>query len=170
MEICETNNKTDKVFIDFLYIFRIPISKEKEKYMSNEDSFKQFPFDSKRKRMTTIIKNKEFPTGYRLFSKGAGENATVFCNYFLDPNTNTKIPLDNIKSKEIKYSIKEFNKNRLSSLYVAYKDITKEEYENCENPQKNNKLIDEYDLIFLAVFGIRDSLSDGVKRSCKKML
>ena len=98
--------------------------------MSNEDSFKRFPFDSKRKRMTTFIKNKEFPTGYRLFSKGAGENARVFCNYFLDPNTNAKKPLDNIKSMEIKHSIEKLNKDRLSSLYVAYKDITEEEYEN----------------------------------------
>ena len=47
MEICETKNKTDKAFIDFLYRFRAPISVEKEKYLSNEDSFKQFPFDSK---------------------------------------------------------------------------------------------------------------------------
>ena len=68
MEICETKNKTDKAFIDFVYRFRSPISVEKEKYLSNEDSFKQFPFDSKRKRMTTFIKSKDFPTGYRLFS------------------------------------------------------------------------------------------------------
>ena len=79
-EICETKNKTDKAFIDFLYRFKSPISTEKEKYLSNEDSFKQFPFDSKRKRMTTFIKSKDFPTGYRLFSKGGGENARVFCN------------------------------------------------------------------------------------------
>ena len=87
MEICETKNKTDKAFIDFLYRFRSPISTEKDKYLSNEDSFKQFPFDSKRKRMTTFIKSKDFPTGYRLFSKGGGENARVFCHYYLEPDT-----------------------------------------------------------------------------------
>ena len=64
MEICETKNKTDKAFIDFLYRFRSPISIEKDKYLNNEDSFKQFPFDSKRKRMTTFVKSKDFPTGY----------------------------------------------------------------------------------------------------------
>ena len=165
MEICETKNKTDKAFIDFVYRYRAPISVEKEKYLSNEDSFKQFPFDSKRKRMTTFIKCKDFPTGYRLFSKGGGENARVFCNYFLDPDTNAKKPLDDSVSMKIKQSIEEFNKDKLRSLYIAYKDITKEEYENCEKPQKNNKLIDEYDLIFLAVFGIKDSLRDGVKEA-----
>ena len=168
MEICETKNKTDKAFIDFVYRFRSPISVEKEKYLSNEDSFKQFPFDSKRKRMTTFIKSKDFPTGYRLFSKGGGENARVFCNYFLDPDTCDKKALDDSISMKIKQSIEEFNKDKLRSLYIAYKDITKEEYENCEKPQKNNKLIDEYDLIFLSVFGIKDSLRDGVKEAVRK--
>ena len=168
MEICETKNKTDKAFIDFVYRFRSPISVQKEKYLNNEDSFKQFPFDSKRKRMTTFIKSKDFPTGYRLFSKGGGENARAFCNYFLDPDTSAKKPLDDSISMKIKQSIEEFNKDKLRSLYIAYKDITKEEYENCEKPQKNNKLIDEYDLIFLAVFGIKDSLRDGVKEAVRK--
>ena len=49
MEKCETKNKTDKAFIDFLYRFRAPISKEKEKYLKDESNFKQFPFDSKKK-------------------------------------------------------------------------------------------------------------------------
>ena len=118
--------------------------------------------------MTTFIKSKDFPTGYRLFSKGGGENARVFCNYFLDPDTCAKKALDDSISMKIKQSIEEFNKDKLRSLYIAYKDITKEEYENCEKPQKNNKLIDEYDLIFLAVFGIKDSLRDGVKEAVRK--
>ena len=168
LEICETKNKTDKAFIDFLYRFRSPISKEKDKYLNNEDSFKQFPFDSKRKRMTTFVKSDDFKKGYRLFSKGGGENARVFCSHYLDPDTCTEKSLDDSVSMKIKQSIEEFNKDKLRSLYIAYKDITKEEYENCEKPQKNNKLIDEYGLVFLAVFGIRDSLRDGVKEAVKK--
>ena len=168
MEICETKNKTDKAFIDFLYRFKSPISKEKEKYLKNESSYKQFPFDSKRKRMTTFIKHKEFPTGYRLFSKGGGENALVFCKFYLDPNTGEKKSLDDGVSMQIKQSIEDFNKDKLRSLYIAYKDISQYEYENCEKTGKNNKLVDQYDLVFLAVFGIKDSLRDGVKEAVKK--
>ena len=167
MEICETKNKTDKAFIDFLYRFKSPISIEKEKYLKDETCFKQFPFDSKRKRMTTFIKNKEFPTGYRLFSKGGGENARVFCKFYLDPVTGDKKLLDDVVSMQIKQSIEEFNKDKLRSLYIAYKDISNIEYENCEK-EKDNKLIDQYDLVFLAVFGIKDSLRDGVKEAVKK--
>ena len=168
LEICETKNKTDKAFIDFLYRFKSPISKEKEKYLKDESSYKQFPFDSKRKRMTTFVKNADFPTGYRLLSKGGGENARVFCHYYLDPNTGEKKPLDDSVSMQIKQSIEEFNKDKLRSLYIAYKDISAKEYENCEKLGKNDKLIDEYDLVFLAVFGIKDSLRDGVKEAVKK--
>ena len=168
MEICETKNKTDKAFIDFLYRFRAPISKEKDKYLKDESSFKQFPFDSKKKRMTTFVKNKEFPTGYRLFSKGGGENARVFCKYYMDPNTGEKKSLDDSVSMQIKQSIEEFNKDKLRSLYIAYKDIKGNEYENCEKEDSNGKLIDQDDLVFLAVFGIKDSLRDGVKEAVKK--
>ena len=168
MEICETKNKTDKAFIDFLYRFKSPISIEKEKYLNQEEGFKQFPFDSKRKRMTTFIKSKDFTTGYRLFSKGGGENAIVFCKYYLDPNTGEKKTLDDSISTHIQQSIEEFNKDKLRSLYIAYKDISGSEYENCEKPDSNGKLIDQDGLIFLAVFGIKDSLRDGVKEAVKK--
>ena len=69
METCETKNKTDKAFIDFLYRFRVSISEERTKYISNKNFYKQIPFDSKRKRMTTFVNNDEFPSKYRLFSK-----------------------------------------------------------------------------------------------------
>jgi Ca2+ transporting ATPase len=167
-EICETKNKTDKAFIDFLYRFKSPISVEKEKYLKDERNYKQFPFDSKKKRMTTFIKNNDFPTGYRLFSKGGGENARIFCKYYLDPNSGERKALDDSISMQIKQSIEEFNKHKLRSLYIAYKDISQYEYENCEKPGDNNKLIDEFDLVFLAVFGIKDSLRDGVKEAVRK--
>ena len=168
IEICETKNKTDKAFIDFLYRFRSPISKEKEKYIKDESSFKQFPFDSKRKRMTTFVKNSELSTGYRLFSKGGGENALLFCKFYLDPDTGEKKTLDDSVSTQIRQSIEDFNKNKLRSLYIAYKDINEKEYINCDKVDKDNKLVDQDNLIFLAVFGIKDSLRDGVKEAVKK--
>ena len=167
-EICETKNKTDKAFIDFLYRFRSPISVQKDRYLKDEDNFRQFPFDSKRKRMTTFIKHKDFPTGYRLFSKGGGENARVFCKYYMDPNTGEKKTLDDSISTQIKQSIEEFNKDKLRSLYIAYKDISGNEFENCETPDSEGKLIDQDNLVFLAVFGIKDSLRDGVKEAVRK--
>ena len=168
LEICETKNKTDKAFIDFLYRFKSPISVQKNKYLNEEGKFKQFPFDSKRKRMTTFILSKDFPKGCRLFSKGGAENVSVFCKSYLDPDTGNIKPLDDGTISTIKFAIENFNKNKLRSLYIAYKDITEKEYNNCEKVNNDNKLIDQYDLVFLAVFGIKDSLRDGVKEAVQK--
>ena len=159
-EKCETKNKTDKAFIDFLYRFRSPISVEKEKYLKNQSFYKQFPFDSKRKRMTTFVNNEEFPSNYRLFSKGGGENAAIFCKSYLDPENGSIKPMDEKSIARIKESIERFNKDKLRSLYIAYKDITKDEYDNCEKINDEGKLLDQYGMVFLGVFGIRDSLRD----------
>ena len=167
-EKCETKNKTDKAFIDFLYRFKSPISVQKEKYLKNQLCYKQFPFDSKRKRMTTFVNHDDFPSKYRLFSKGGGENASLFCKSYLDPENGTIKPMDDKTIDTIKNTIKDFNKDKLRSLYIAYKDITKEEYTNCEKPNEEGKLIDTYGLVFVGVFGIRDSLRDGVIEAVKK--
>ena len=167
-EICETKNKTDKAFIDFLYRFKSPISVEKDKYLSSADNFKQFPFDSKRKRMTTFVKNSEFTKGYRLFSKGGAEKATTYCKSYLDPKTGNVEPLKDENLTFITDTIEDFNKDKLRSLYICYKDITQEEYDNCEKVDSNGNLIDQKDLVFVGVFGIRDSLRDGVKEAVLK--
>ena len=168
IEKCETKNKTDKAFIDFLYRFKSPISIEKEKYLKNQSVYKQFPFDSKRKRMTTFVNNEEFSSGYRLFSKGGAENAALFCNTYLDPENGSIKPMDDKVVERIKNSIRDFNKDKLRSLYIAYKDITKEEYDNCGKLNDEGKLIDQYGMVFLGVFGIRDSLRDGVVEAVGK--
>ena len=168
MEVCDTKNKTDKAFIDFLYRYRSPISIERDKYLSDENSYKQFPFDSQKKRMTTFIKNPNFPTGYRLFSKGGGESALLYCSYYIDPDTGNQEYLDESVISHIKNKIEDFNKNKLRSLYIAYKDITEEEYNDAEKANSEGKLIDQYGLIFLCAFGIRDSLRDGVIEAVRK--
>ena len=60
MEICKTKNKTGKQFRDFLYRFKSPISKERDIYLNDQNSYKQFPFNSQKKRMTTFIHNSDF--------------------------------------------------------------------------------------------------------------
>ena len=167
-EVAETKNKTDKAFIDFLYRFKSPISVEHEKYLTSAENYKQFPFDSKRKRMTTFIKNDSFPTKFRLFSKGGAENATKFCTKYLDPQTGEIKTLDDANIKFIDDTIEEFNKDKLRSLYVCYNDISENDFNNCEHPNSQGKLIDQHDNIFLTVFGIKDSLRDGVTEAVIK--
>ena len=167
-EVCDTKNKTDKAFIDFLYRYKSPISKERDKYLIDENSYKQFPFDSQKKRMTTFIKNPNFPSGHRLFSKGGGESALLYCSYYIDPDTGKQEYLDEAFSSHIKKQIEEFNKAQLRTLYIAYKDITEDDYNEPEKLNSEGKMVDQYNLVFLCAFGIRDSLRDKVKEAVKK--
>ena len=168
-ETCETKNKTDKAFIDFLYRFKVSISKERTKYISNKNYYKQIPFDSKRKRMTTFIRHDSSDTGYRLYTKGGAEKVNIYCKSYLDPETGNVKPLGDTERTFISDSIQEFNRQMLRSLYVCYKDIKQEEFENAEkfrNPQGGE--LDQSDLIFIACVGIRDSLRNGVKEAVAK--
>ena len=169
MEICETKNKTDKAFIDFLYRFRVSISGERTKYISDKNYYKQIPFDSKRKRMTTFIRHDSSDTGFRLYTKGGAEKVNLYCSKYLDPETGEVKPLGDTEKSFIYDSIQEFNRQMLRSLYVCYKDIKKDEFENAENfKNPEGKDIDQYDLIYIACVGIRDSLRNGVKDAVAK--
>ena len=142
--------------------FGVPIGEEKNKYLSHRNLYKQFPFDSKRKRMTTFIKSEEFPSQYRLFSKGGGEYATSYCKYYLDPENGKIVQMNENCKRRIQESITNFNKDKLRTIYIAYKDITKEEFINYDKENDEGKLIDQYDMVFLAVFGFRNSFKDGL--------
>ena len=87
--------------------------------------------------------SKDFPKGCRLFSKGGAENVSIFCKSYLDPDTGNIKSLDEGTISTIKFAIEDFNKNKLRSLYIAYKDITENEFNNCEKLNNDNKLIDQ---------------------------
>ena len=167
-ETCESKNKTDKGFIEFLYQFRSPISEEKEKYMSSPDNYKIFPFDSKKKRMTTFVKNENFPTGYRLFTKGGSENAMAYSNRYIDKSTGEVKELTEEIVAFVNNEINEMNKKMMRTLYICYRDITEEEFNKCNEPDEKGLLIDQKDLVFIGIFGLRDSLRPGVDISVKK--
>ena len=119
--------------------------------------------------MTTFIRHDSSDTGYRLYTKGGAEKVNIYCKSYLDPETGNVKPLGDTERTFISDSIQEFNRQMLRSLYVCYKDIRQEEFENAEkfrNPQGGE--LDQSDLIFIACVGIRDSLRNGVKEAVAK--
>ena len=165
MEICETKNKTDKGFIEFLYQFKSPISVKKEEFLSDKECYKISPFDSKKKRMTTYVKSEKFPTGYRLFTKGGSENALIYCNRYINKNTGQVERLTEEIKEFINNEINDMNKRMMRTLYICYNDITEEDYQNIEKPDKDGLLIDQKNLIFIGIFGLQDSLRAGVRNA-----
>ena len=169
IETFETKNKTDKAFTDFLYRFKVSINNERVKYISNKKFYKQIPFDSKRKCMTTFVKHDIFPTGYRLYTKGGAEKVKQICNSYIDPETGDIKPITDTERKFISDYIQQFNRQMLRSLYICYKDISAEDYEKCDNFQNAEEVtIDQSGCVFIGVVGIRDSLRNGVKEAVIK--
>ena len=162
-EIYETKNKTDKAFIEFLHQYNISINNIKNKYII-DNNYKKLPFDSEKKRMSIMIKNNNFPTGYRLFTKGGAENIILYCTKYINKNTNEILNLDDNTKNYINNEIINMNKKCIRSLYICYKDITEEEY----NIGFENKNIDKENLIFISIFCLRDILRPEVKNAVNK--
>ena len=168
MESFDSKNKTDKGFIEFLYQYKSPLSEKREMYLSNPNNYQISPFDSQKKRMTTYVKNDNFPQGYRLFTKGGAENAMTYCNRYINKNTGKVEYLKEDMKKFINNEINEMNKQMMRSLYLCYKDIDEQEYENFNEKDENDLLVDQKDLIFIGIFGLKDTIRPGVKEAVDK--
>ena len=168
METCSTRNKTDKAFAEFLYQFKSPVSIYRNKFLLNNYNYKKLPFDSSKKRMSILIKSSTFPTGYRLFTKGAAENAMMYSDKYIDKENGQIYEINNDIKKFINHKIDKLNKKMIRSLYLCYKDITKEEFENGFEIGDRGLLIDQLELVFIGIFGLKDSLRQEVKESVEK--
>ena len=168
METYNTRNKTDKAFIEFLCQYKSPVSFYRNKLLANNYNYKKLPFDSSKKRMSILIKNSSFPTGYRLFTKGASENAMMYCDKYIDKENGQIYEINNNIKKYINHKIDKLNKKMIRSLYVGYKDISKEEFENGFEIGERGLLIDQLELVFIGIFGLKDSLRQEVKESVEK--
>ena len=158
MEECSSKNKTDNAIINFLYRINSPISEIDVKYQKGNK--KQIPFDSNKKRMTTFVKDDNDQC--KLYSKGATEYIKNYCKYYINSETGEKKLLNKKTLKNLESNIEKCNNDMLRTIYIAYKDITLEEYENKDEE------VDKSDLILLAVLGIRDTIRNGVKESVMK--
>mgnify|MGYP005771725075 CR=1 FL=1 len=118
----------------------------------------EIPFDSKRKMMTTIHRNK---TGYKIITKGAIDMLLQRCSYYYE--NGKKEPLTENKKKEILRENMSMAKDALRVLAICYKDSESYVDIKSTNVEKN--------LIFLGMVGMidppREETYDAVIK-CKK--
>lgn len=140
----------------------------------NADALKQqhlpehkirFPFNSKRKRMSTVIENLETsnPYGKRIHVKGASEIVKSCCSHYLDEDGNVKDLTDDMNSK-LDGHINDFAENALRTIALAYKDILPNEHgvEHDEPKDEEVKNIEKSGLTLICIFGIQDVIRDEV--------
>lgn len=162
---------TDKAFINALKQLGENLSEIiKAYYPEDLSELRKFPFKSDRKKMTVIIRNDKLPgQKCRVMMKGAAEIVLESCKYYLDPDTGSKLELNNAKKQEILDKIKEFGNKALRNIVVAYKDIDDLEFEGWREKDENgyNK-IEKDKFVFICLAGIKDILRQGVEEAVSK--
>ncbi|KAI7861506.1 PMCA-type calcium-translocating P-type ATPase [Spinellus fusiger] len=124
-----------------------------------------YPFASKRKTMSTIIKTKENSapsknaSDYRIYTKGASEIVLESCTHYLTSDGKVK-KID--KEAQVKNSglISTYADKALRTIALAYRDINKHTYDTMseEEPDLN-------ELVLIGIVGIMDPLRPGVVES-----
>ena len=120
----------------------------------------QVPFDSKLKRMTTIIKHNG---KMAVMMKGAPEVLLESCHYLTEGNET--VPLTQEKKDAVLKEIQKLQVKAMRALGFAYCYLTNEEAIAAideDGTIKDEKLLTE-NLIFNAFVGIRDPLREDVK-------
>ncbi len=125
---------------------------QKEGLENKYPRLKELPFDSDRKRMSTIHQTTD--GGTLLFVKGAPDQIIERCKNYMNNGESTQL------SKSIKELILEQNKKLASAalrvLAIAYREITPSEKKQLEYDQKFDIDKTESQLIFLGLMAMID--------------
>jgi len=162
-------SKTDLAFANILHNFSTNIYPIQSKYNVNTHDIKRIAFSSKRKKMTTIVKSEDFPTGYRAYMKGASEIVMKSVTNIINPqDMTTKIKSDE-EDTQIEAIIKDFANDTLRTICIAYKDITDVESQHyLETDDSNRFIVENTGFTMICIAGIKDTLRDGVTEAVQQ--
>ena len=171
--IKKSPSKTDEAIFDFIIKLGENCNQLFKKYLpADSKNLKRFPFNSIRKKMSTIISHPDFILGHRVFLKGAAEIILASCKYYIDPKTANKKLISEEEKLVFERVINEYASSALRTICVAYKDIDDEECSKWKDIDKSGKrIIEEENFTLGGIVGIKDTKRVGVEiavESCKK--
>jgi Ca2+-transporting ATPase len=168
-------SKTETALLDFAKEFLAMEKVQLER--DNAEIVQMIPFDSSRKCMGMVIKNRE-TKGYRLIVKGASEIMLRQSSQIIsDPtkdisgvalNTDTKATLESL--------INAYASRSLRTIGLLYRDFDSESWppkgvRKVEDDPSQASFDDIFkQMIFVGVVGIQDPLRPGVKEAVKDMI
>ena len=117
----EDAGATDRAMLDLLERCGTERKALQQQHFPAENLIR-FPFDSDRKRVSTVIENVGEGLYKRLHIKGASELITACCSHYIDASGESK-PLNDIVREEIDSLIKSYAQRALRTIAVAYKNI-----------------------------------------------
>eukprot|EP00299_Pterocystis_sp_00344_P017967 c8989_g1_i2.p1 GENE.c8989_g1_i2~~c8989_g1_i2.p1 ORF type:complete len:1021 (+),score=210.29 c8989_g1_i2:44-3106(+) len=142
----------------------------RDEIIKAERRLRVMPFDSNRKRMTTVIQNGKF---VRAYTKGAGEIVTGMCTRVIS-ETGDIVPMTSERRSFMQEQISRLTRSGLRTICVCYTDLTL----SISGTQTVFDVVNELppeqiekDLILLALIGIKDPVRKEVPpavASCKR--
>lgn len=165
-------NQTECGLLDFIRRY----GADYQEIRSTNEEVYGIPFSSSRKRMTTVT-NSPFDTDkYIVLTKGASEIILALCTQYIGEGGVAE-ELEESKVNEIKDKvIANFADQAYRTLTIAFKEISKEEYEkvykdaDAEDDTQMEEFL-ESQLTLLSIVGIQDPLRDGIPEAvgrCKR--
>lgn len=171
----QIGNKTECALLGF--VKKIGASYEAIRAESPSEQFvKVFTFNSARKMMSTVVKNKQKPGTYRLYSKGASEMVLSKCSWYLN-SEGQLARLDEDKIQSIMHSVIEpMAMDGLRTICVAYKDFEAKEHAEIDqsccyfDAEPDWDIEDQVvkDLVCLCIVGIEDPVRPEVSDAIHK--
>ena len=160
--IIASSSKTDFAFYDFLRGFNEDLSK---KYQHLD----RLKFHSDRKRMSTIVRRDDGK--HYIYMKGAPEVVFRSCTSYLKPNGEgiVEFQKDDEHFKTLDDVTKDYSSLTLRNLAIAYKEISKEEFDDFMASKMNtdhlNYGIEQTGFTLIGIAAINDALRLGVPES-----
>lgn len=172
----EDAQATELAMLKFIQRCDIDYQFLRQKYLPKD--LLRFPFDSSRKRMSTILELEDTDAtehGYnkRIHIKGASEIVLGTCSHYLDWEGN-KQPLDDQMNQLLATTIQGYAKQALRTIAFAYKDLQENEGGPLhEDKEENSKIykIEEGGHTLICIAGIKDIIREevpGAVKSCNE--
>lgn len=163
-------SKTDLPFAKILKKFGVNLFEQQTKYKVNTQDIKRIAFSSARKKMTTLVSHPSFPTGYRVFTKGASEIVLKSVSYYLNPSNNEKNNKNDEDNEKFKEIINEYANKTLRTICLAFKDVSEKEAHDFFVKEEEDSIfcaIEKTGFTMIGIVGIKDTLRDGVIEAIK---
>jgi Ca2+ transporting ATPase len=166
-----TGNATEVGLIKYLTACGAPTREMIADRTDRGEPVAKVDFSSQRKRSTTCIYTNNEQT-VRVYCKGAPDMVIKNCVKMVGPNGEL-VTLEDAKKKEIlRDVVAAFAHKCLRTILVAYCDIDRAEFERIKAgandfATNDDKDILEQDMVFGALFGIKDPLREGIYDAVK---
>ena len=163
---------TEVGLVKYLTQSRVSTEKMIDQRDKNEVLFK-LPFNSKRKRATTVIRHPSQAGKVRVFVKGAPEIIIEKCVSYLGQRGEL-LELGAEKRDRIIYEdvVKKFARKSYRTLLLAYADYDERKWEELKAQYNNFTNIEdkeavELGLTFIGIIGLQDPLRPGIADAVK---